>query len=112
MAYTPRSRDEAREFDKILNQEQDEEIRIMTTSVLELWQMRGLEEGRRVGRREGRREGEAAILLRQLIRRFGELGPGIEDRVRTADAARLLEWGERFVDATTLDEIFEGRSGG
>ncbi|MCP3961901.1 MAG: DUF4351 domain-containing protein [bacterium] len=129
MAYTARNRNEAREFDKILNQVEDEEVRTMTTSVLEMWQLRGLEEGRRKGlqeglqegrqeglqegrqegRQEGQRQGEAAILLRQLTRRFGKLSPSVEERLRSADADLLLEWGDRFVTATTVDEIFDGK---
>ena len=61
------------------------------------------------GREEGRQEGEAALLLRQLARRFGPLSPIVEQRVKNADADRLLDWGDRFVTATTLDEIFDGR---
>ncbi len=87
------------------------------------WTIPMKEEGRREGRREGRQEGrqegeaeglrkgEAALLLRLLNRRFGALSPAIEERVRGADAEQLLDWGERFVDATSLDEIFGGHQG-
>ncbi len=34
-------------------------------------------------------EGEAAILLRQLIRRFGPLSPNLLKRVKSADAEHL-----------------------
>ena len=64
------------------------------------------------GRRKGRREGEADLLLRQLARRFGPLSPAVEERVRRADAERLLAWGERFVDAADLEEVFDGKTGG
>ncbi len=59
------------------------------------------------GRKKGRQEGEAALLLRQLTRRFGPLSPAVQERVRDADADQLLVWGERFVTATELDEVFE-----
>jgi len=81
------------------------------------WTIPWKEEGRREGRREGeaeglrrgRREGEAAILLRQLTHKYGALAPDLETRVRNADADRLLDWGERFVHASSLDEIFNGK---
>ena len=59
-------------------------------------------------RQEGRQEGEATLLLRLFRRKFGSLDPVIEERVHSADAARLLEWGDRFVTANTLDEVFDG----
>ena len=58
-----------------------------------------------------RQEGEATLLLRQLRRKFGTPDPAIEERVNTADAEQLLEWGERFVTANTLDEVFDGQHG-
>ncbi len=66
------------------------------------WRMKGREEGRE----EGRREGEAVILLRQLERKFGPLKSGIRQRIESADADQLLVWGERFVTARSLAEVF------
>lgn len=57
-------------------------------------------------REEGRQEGEARLVLRQLRLKFGPLDPEIEDRVRTADADRLLEWGERVLTAESLQDVF------
>ena len=56
-AYATRDDHEAREFDKILNQVENQEIQTMATNVLDLWHMRGLEEGREEGRVEGKEEG-------------------------------------------------------
>ena len=63
---------------------------------------------REEGRKEGRKEGEATLLLRQLRRKFGQLDPAVEERVQSADANVLLEWGERVLTASTLDEVFDG----
>lgn len=41
---------------------------------------------REEGRQQGKQEGEAALLLRQLERRFGPQDPNLRERVRTADA--------------------------
>ena len=67
---------------------------------------KGRQEGRRKGRQEGRREGEADLLLRQISRLYGPLKPSIEDRIRTAGADQLLEWGERLVTTGSLEEVF------
>ena len=84
-----------------LSQEKDftlEEIATMLAENIERWD--------REIREEGRQEGEARLVLRQLRLKFGPLEPEIEDRVRSADADRLLEWGERVLTAETLQDIF------
>jgi hypothetical protein len=58
------------------------------------------------GRQEGWQEGEARMLLRQLRSKFGPLEPEMEERVRSADSERLLEWGERFATAESLLDVF------
>ncbi len=58
------------------------------------------------GRVEGRVEGEAAILLRQLERKFRPLPESARQRVAAADAETLLAWGERVLDAHSLDEVW------
>jgi len=61
---------------------------------------------REEGRQEGRQEGEARVVLRLLRLKFGPLDPEIEERVRSADADRLLEWGELILTAESLHDIF------
>ena len=63
----------------------------------------GRQEGILEGRQEGRAEGEATLLLRQLTRRFGPL----PESVREADADTLLAWGERLLDARTVEDLWE-----
>ena len=58
-------------------------------------------------REEGRQEGEARLVLRLLRLKFGPLETELEDRVRSADADRLLEWGERVLTAKSLQEVFQ-----
>ncbi|HVR95411.1 MAG TPA: DUF4351 domain-containing protein, partial [Thermoanaerobaculia bacterium] len=67
----------------------------------------GRQEGLQEGRQEGRQEGEARLLLRQLRLKFGPLDPEVEERVRSADADRLLEWGERVLAIESLQDIFQ-----
>ena len=65
----------------------------------------GFQEGRREGRREGRHEGESAMLLRQIALKFGPPDPSILHRIETADAETLLQWAERLLTATSLDQV-------
>lgn len=67
----------------------------------------GRQEGLLKGLQKGRQEGEAALLLRQLQRRFGS--EAVEKHVyfiHEADSETLAQWGENFVDAKTLEEVF------
>ena len=57
------------------------------------------------GRQEGRQEGEAAMLRRQLERRFGALPTWVTERIAAADSAALEEWGLRVLDANSIDEV-------
>ena len=54
----------------------------------------------------GVQEGEALVLLRLLRLKFGPLAPEAEERVRSADADRLLEWGDRVLTAERLQDVF------
>ncbi len=58
------------------------------------------------GRQEGRQEWGAGMLLRQLRLKFGPLAPEVEERVRSTDADRLLEWGDRVLTAERLQDVF------
>lgn len=64
-------------------------------------------EGRREGRQEGRKEAEALLLQRLLGKRFGPpLPSAIVERIASASAAQIETWGERVLDAGSLDEVF------
>ena len=58
------------------------------------------------GRVEGRVEGEAAVVLRQLERRFGPPSEATRQRIASADAETLLAWAERILDAKALDDVW------
>lgn len=80
-----------------------EEFETMLAESIDRWNR----EIREKGRQEGYREGEAGILLRQLRLKFGPLDAAIESRVRSADAERLLEWGDRILSAERLEDVFQ-----
>ena len=57
-------------------------------------------------RQEGQQEGQAALLARQLERRFGALPDDVRSRLASASLEQLETWSLNFVDATALDEVF------
>ena len=77
-----------------------EELETMLAESIDRWN--------REIREEGLQEGEARLLLRLLRLKFGPLEPEIEERVGSADADRLLEWGERVLTAGSLEDVFRG----
>ncbi len=50
-------------------------------------------------------QGEAAVLLRLLERRFGDLPDWARHRVLAADAVMMEEWVLRVLDAASLEEV-------
>lgn len=67
----------------------------------------GRQEGFQEGRQEGRQKGQAEYLLRQLRLKFGALDPSVEERVRSADSDRLLEWSLRILTAENPQDVFQ-----
>ncbi|MBF0141600.1 MAG: DUF4351 domain-containing protein [Magnetococcales bacterium] len=59
-------------------------------------------------RQEWHQEWAASFLLRLLQRRFGTLSESTIQRVQAADQSTLEMWGDRILDARSLDEIFLG----
>ncbi len=76
----------------------------------EMWEEqgreKGLEQGLEKGLEQGRREGESAMLQRLLQHRFGDLDDRTRQRIASAEADRLLEWGERILTAERLEDVF------
>jgi predicted transposase YdaD len=58
------------------------------------------------GKNKGRAEGETILLQRQLTRKLGPLPKDAPQRLAKADAEALLVWGERVLDARSLDEVW------
>ncbi len=79
-----------------------EEFEAMLAKRVAEWSRELREEGREAGRQEG----EAHLLLRVLETRFGPLDERTRTRVLSAGAERLMEWGERFVFAERLTDVF------
>ena len=85
---------------------QEEVSATLTLEELDTMLAESIDRWNREIREEGRQEGEARMLLRQLRLKFGSLEPEIEERVRSADADRLLGWSERILTAKNLQDVF------
>lgn len=56
------------------------------------------------GVREGRLEGEARMVTRLLERKFGELPPGVRERIHASTTDELDAIADRILDARTVDD--------
>ncbi|TBV10871.1 Rpn family recombination-promoting nuclease/putative transposase [Stutzerimonas kirkiae] len=56
-------------------------------------------------KQQGREEGQAALLLRQLSKRFGPLPEWAVQRVARAGGQRIGQWAEAIFDAQDLEEL-------
>jgi predicted transposase/invertase (TIGR01784 family) len=74
--------------------------------LLDKGRQEGLQAGRQEGLQEGLRAGEARLVLRQLEEKFGVLDARSRERIQTADADQLLEWGARLMKAHRLRDVF------
>ncbi len=83
-----------------------EEIENMIAEKAPTWTEMWKEQGRKEGEERGRREGESAMLKRLLERRFGDVDEHTRQRMESADADQLLEWGERVLTAERLEDVF------
>ncbi|MBF0095959.1 MAG: Rpn family recombination-promoting nuclease/putative transposase [Magnetococcales bacterium] len=70
---------------------------------VELAREEALREGEQKGIQIGEQRREAAVLTRQLQRRFGNLPPWASQKIADADLATLEEWSLRILDTPTLE---------
>ncbi|MBF0500824.1 MAG: Rpn family recombination-promoting nuclease/putative transposase [Candidatus Riflebacteria bacterium] len=95
-----------------------EEARTMLSKTVVEWTKQWKEEGRVEGIEEGLEEGlekglekgrkfMATLVLRQIERKFGTLNESDRQRISEAKESTLIEWGERLITASGLDEIFK-----
>ncbi|MFM7424808.1 MAG: Rpn family recombination-promoting nuclease/putative transposase [Elainella sp.] len=65
----------------------------------------GEKRGRQEGQREGRQEGRQSLILRQLIRRVGELSPDLTTQVQSLSLEQLEALGEALLDFTEISNL-------
>ena len=73
---------------------------------LDQWAQQHEQKGIERGIEKGIEKGEALLLQRQLVRRFGSLSPEHTALIAEASAPQLELWGDRVLDAASLEEIF------
>jgi hypothetical protein len=71
-----------------------------------MFEKRLAERDRRLQEESLHREGEARLLLRQLERKFGPLDAPSRERIATADPERLLDWADKILEASRLQDVF------
>ncbi len=82
-----------------------EEGATMLLDSIDRWTRETREEGHQEGLQKGLQTGEVRVLLRLLRLKFGPLAPEVEERVRSTDADRLLEWSDRVLTAERLQDV-------
>ena len=74
----------------------------MTTMAQQL-----IQRGQQQGLHQGIHQGEVAFMTRLLMHRFKRIPETYLSRIEQADTKTLALWGERILDAKTLEEVFE-----
>ncbi len=78
------------------------EVNAMLSETVEQW----TKDWKQQGEKEGFHLGEAAILKRQLIRRFKVVPPETLARIEHALPEQLEQWADNILDARTLEDVF------
>lgn len=59
------------------------------------------------GLQRGLQQGQAATLLRVLEKRFGPVGPAVQERLAQAETSTLDAWTNRALEASSLESVFD-----
>ena len=66
----------------------------------------GIEKGYEQGMQQGTLEGEKLFLTMQLNRRFSRLSSAYVAKIKDADDTTLQIWGEKILDAKSIEDVF------
>ncbi len=61
--------------------------------------------GMPIGIPQGLQQAEKTVILRQLRQKFGEVQLEARRRIEVADAETLLEWLDRVLSASSIEEV-------
>jgi len=64
-----------------------------------------MQQGIQQGMQQGMHQGETLVLERLLRLKFGTLPDAVQQRIEQASEQTLLEWSERVLTASRLDEV-------
>ncbi|MDN5843794.1 MAG: Rpn family recombination-promoting nuclease/putative transposase [Alcaligenaceae bacterium] len=79
-----------------------QEVHTMLAETIDKW----VQDAENRGEAKGEVKGEAALLQRQLVRKFGTIPAAAQQKIQAATPAQLGAWSLNILDATTLDEVF------
>ena len=65
------------------------------------------ERGYNQAAQEAEPKAEAKLIRRQLKKRFGDLPEWVDERLESAETDTLEQWAENFVEADSLEQVFE-----
>lgn len=86
------------------------ELKMTLADRFDTWAQQHAKKGEAVGMAKGEAvgiaKGEALLLQRQLVRRFGALPTAVVGQIAEATSAQLEVWGDRVLEARSLDEVF------
>ena len=54
----------------------------------------------------GMQQGESTMLFRLMERKFGQISEEVKQKIEAADSDTLLEWGEKILSASTIEDVF------
>ncbi len=72
-------------------------------TLAEQWKNEGMQQGMQ----QGEIKGERTLLKRLLEKRFGSVPSRYLEKIESADAGRLLDIGDKIIEAKTLDDVFK-----
>ena len=67
----------------------------------------GIQKGLQQGLEQGLQQGESTLLLRQLVYKFKNIPAVYLQKIDQANCEDLLKWGERILDNSSLEKVFE-----
>jgi len=82
------------------------ELKMTLTDRFDAWIREYEQKGLEKGLEKGLAQGEALLLQRQLARRFGPLPSDVIAQLGTATTEQLERWGDRVLDAASLEDVF------
>ncbi|AQR64013.1 hypothetical protein BXU06_02265 [Aquaspirillum sp. LM1] len=86
-------------------EELTKEMEMLETNI-DRWEAQAIAKGMEQGMLQGMQQGEALLLQRLLTRRFGALSATQLANIAAATPAQLETWGDRVLEAKSLDEVF------
>ncbi len=78
---------------------------VIYQDILQKGEMRGEQRGLQRGREEGRQQGEAALILRLLTLRFGDINPQLQEQIRGLAIPQLEELAEALLNFSSQSDL-------